>query len=255
MISETAMEDIARLRADGLEVPPREIVRLNALGLKVERGVDSAELFAAPRVSFVGKVVFHEPTLGAEMWLRQTMDAFDEDDEETFFSLRVLSCLLPWRELPDPTKPRDVRKAVTAVFRTLRDITYRQVLNALDWCLHGNAQERGENPPPKEDDKEAARELPERYAPEFGLFYRGVAARVGTAEEIKDLTYSAILHVCERAEQLETASAFGGADRKAEKNKATGDYFRTLDAIREAAEAAKADEAEEAEEKAPEEGE
>lgn len=236
MISETAMEDIAKLRADGIEVPPREVIRLNALGLKLERGADSPECYAAPRVAFVRGVTFNEPTLGAEMWLRQAQDAFNVDDEETLFSLRVMSCVVPWRELPKPTNLRAVQNAAKAVLERLRAATYRQVLNALDWCIYGNAPEDDELPPPRQDDEEKTPdELPERYSPEYGLFYRGVAAKIGTAADLKDLTYSAMLYVCDRAEKLETAGSFNAPDKKAAHNKASGDYFSALDAIRAAA--------------------
>lgn len=236
MISETAMEDIAKLRADGIEVPPREVIRLNALGLKLERGADSPECYAAPRVAFVRGVTFNEPTLGAEMWMRRAGDAFNADDEDTLFLLRVMSCVIPWRELPEPTNIRAVRNASNAVLERLRAATYRQVLNALDWCIYGNAPEDDEFPPPRQDDEEKTPdELPERYSPEYGLFYRGVAAKIGTAADLKDLTYSAMLYVCDRAEKLETAGSFNAPDKKAAHNKASGDYFRALDAIRAAA--------------------
>ena len=63
-----------------------------------------------------------------------------------------------------------------------------------------------------------------------------MAARIGTAADMKDMTYSAMLAVCDRAEELATASAFGGGhDAKAEKSKAFGDYMRALDAVRAAA--------------------
>ena len=242
MISKMAMYDIAQLRADGIEVPPREVVRLNALGLRVERGTDSAELFEAPRVAFIGDAVLREPTLGAEMWLREALDAFDGDDEETYLSLRVLSCAVPWRELPEPTDRRAVRKAIKATLARLGGATLRQLDNALSWCIGGNLPESGERPPDKPagdaDAGDDADELPARYAPEFGLFYRGMAVRIGTAEDMKDMTFSAMLAVCDRAEMIATSSSFGGGrDRKADKNKATGDYFRALDAVREAASA------------------
>ena len=41
-----------------------------------------------------------------------------------------------------------------------------------------------------------------------------------------------MLAVCDRAEALVAASAFGGSDGKDEKNKAIGDYYRALDAVR-----------------------
>ena len=239
MVSKTAIEDIEALRADGIDVPPREVIRLNALGLKMERGPDSAEMFAAPRVAFVGDVVLREPTLGAEMWLRQALDAFDGDDEQTYFTLRVLSCVVPWRELPDPADEKAVRKASKAVLKRLSDATLRQLDNALEWCIGGNLPESGEQPPPKPADEaesdDDADELPDRYAPEYGLFYRGMAVRIGSAADMKDMTTSAMQAVCDRAEALATASALGGSDGKDEKNKATGDYYRALDAVREAA--------------------
>lgn len=237
MISRMAMEDIEALRADGIDVPPREVVRLNALGLRVERGPESADLFAAPRVAFVGDVVIREPSLGAEMWLRQALDAFDGDDEQTYFTLRVLSCVVPWRELPDPADQKAVRKAIKATLKRLSDATLRQLDNALEWCIGGNLPETGEKPPPRpvaaDSSAADAEDMPERYSPEFGLFYRGMAVRIGTAADMKDMTTSAMLAVCDRAETIAATSAFGGGpDRKAEENKATGDYYRTLDAVR-----------------------
>ena len=229
-----AMEDIAALRADGIDVPPREVVRLNALGLRVERGTVSAYMFAAPRVAFLGGSVLHEPTLGAEMWLRQAVDLFDEDDAQTWFSLRMLSCFRNWRELPDPTNRKAVLKAVKDTLKTLSSFTVRQVENALAWCLDGDVAEKGENPPHRpasgEIPPDDADEIPPRYSPEFGLFLRGTALRIGTAADMKDMTYSMMVAACDRAE----AATGMGFDIKAEKGTALGDYMRTLDAVREA---------------------
>lgn len=124
--------------------------------------------------------------------------------------------------------------------KSLGDATVRQVSDALEWCIDGRLPETGEKPPPRPSDGEGsdneADELPERYSPEFGLFHRGMAVRIGTAADMKDMTYSAMLAACERAEELATVSAFGGRgrDRKAEKSEALGDYMRALDAVRDA---------------------
>ena len=57
-----------------------------------------------------------------------------------------------------------------------------------------------------------------------------MAVRIGTAADMKGMTYSAMLAVCERAEALATVSAFGGGrDRKEGKIEALGDYMRALD--------------------------
>lgn len=236
MISKMAMEDIAALRADGIDVPPREVVRLNVLGLRVERGPDSPDVFAAPRVAFLGDVVLREPPLGADMWMCQAFDRFNADDAQTWFVLRVLICSVPWRELPEPTAERAVRKAMKAAMKRLSDATFRQVENALEWCIEGNLPETGEKPPPKPpaDDAgdDAPDELPPRYSLEFGLFWRGRTLRLGTADELKDMSKSALMAACEQATRDSAASSFGGVDFEAEKGLAFGDYMRALDAVR-----------------------
>lgn len=236
MISKTAIEDIEALRADGIDVPPREVVRLNVLGLRVERGPDSPDVFAAPRVAFLGDVVLREPPLGADMWMCQALDLFDAEDAQTWFVLRVLICSVPWRELPDPTAERAVRKAMKAAMKRLSDATLRQVANALDWCTEGNLPETGEKPPPRPVESDSSDsdddDLPPRYSFEFGLFWRGRTLRLGTADELKDMSKSALMAACDQAARDSAASSLGGIDFKAEKGRAYGDYMRALDAVR-----------------------
>ena len=232
VLSRMAMDDCDALRADGINVPPREVVRLNALGLRAELGPATWRDYAAPRVAFLGDCVLHEPTLGAEMWLKQACDVFDADDEQTWVALRILSCLRPWRELPNPTDRKAVLKAVYSALEPLSAYTVRQIQNALEWCVGGNLPESGERPPPREREKRGedadADSPPERFSPEYGLFLRGTALRIGTAADMKDMTYSMMVAACDRAEAI----AGGGNDRKAEKATAMGDYFRALDAVR-----------------------
>lgn len=228
MLSEMAMEDIAALRAGGIDVPPREVVRLNALGLRAERGPDTLSVFAAPRVAFLGDSALHEPTLGAEMWLRQAEDVFDADDAQTWFALRLLSCFRPWRDLPDPAKRKAVMKAIRETLEALSAFTVRQVENALEWCIGGNLPETGERPPPREEEGNGDADIPDRYAPEYGLFVCGAALRIGTAADMKDMTTSQMLAACRKAE----ASNGFGTDAKEKKTKALGDYLRALEAVR-----------------------
>jgi len=58
MVSQTAREDINQLIADGLKPSVDDIVRLNSLGLKLERHSCSAEsLFYLPRVAWLRDIV------------------------------------------------------------------------------------------------------------------------------------------------------------------------------------------------------
>ncbi len=89
MTSRMAMEDIHALEKQGVHIEPEQIIRLNELGLKVERPDAREGLYSLPRCAFVGEVVFHEPSIGSELWY-ESASAHLPDDYETVFSLRVL---------------------------------------------------------------------------------------------------------------------------------------------------------------------
>ena len=70
MTSAMARDDIEALKDDGIDLSVDEIVRINAFGLRAERGAESAELYNLPRTAILGDVVFHEPTIGSDIWLK-----------------------------------------------------------------------------------------------------------------------------------------------------------------------------------------
>ena len=67
MLTKTAKNDLAALRASGFTPTDEEIIQLNDLALKIERGKDTTPV-NMPRVAFAGNVVLHEPTIGAIQW-------------------------------------------------------------------------------------------------------------------------------------------------------------------------------------------
>lgn len=68
MVSEMAREDIEGLMAEGCVVHPSDVVRLNALGLKLEKLPDF-RLAAMPRIAVIGDVVLRQPTIAQDMFL------------------------------------------------------------------------------------------------------------------------------------------------------------------------------------------
>lgn len=64
-----AREDIELLQSQGIILTIEQIVILNALALRVERGPESADLVRAPRVAWAGSTPLYEPTIAAERWL------------------------------------------------------------------------------------------------------------------------------------------------------------------------------------------
>lgn len=67
MISKTAMEDLKALRAGGYKPTDEEVIRLNDIGVRIEKGKDTTPA-NMPRVAFAGNVVLHEPTVGSVQW-------------------------------------------------------------------------------------------------------------------------------------------------------------------------------------------
>ena len=91
MISKMAMEDIDSLAAEGINLTPQEIIRLNAFGLKVEKGTDAAEQFALPRVALLGKLAIRQPTIGSEIWFSQASQVYDIEETGTYSIIRAYS--------------------------------------------------------------------------------------------------------------------------------------------------------------------
>ena len=67
MFSELAKQDLISLRQQGFEPTDEEVVKLNDIALRLERGKHTTPA-NAPRVAFAGNVVFHEPTIGSIKW-------------------------------------------------------------------------------------------------------------------------------------------------------------------------------------------
>ena len=67
MISKTAQADVEDMWEAGLKPTYDDIVRLNALGLTVERIKSGFALNVLPRVAFLGEAAFREPTIGADI--------------------------------------------------------------------------------------------------------------------------------------------------------------------------------------------
>lgn len=229
MISKLAMGDIEALRADGIDVPPRVVVRLNALGLKVERAARSAEFVAVPRLAFLGDVAFREPTIGDEEWLAVAGLSFDLDDGETE-TLVLAACLsTPARDLPDPRDRRAVAKLLKR-FRKgpVRGYTRAQLAAALEYAMYGDDAATGELPPPRDgkEEDEARTDPPPFWA---GVLRDGMALRLGTPAELRALTASQLHALVQYKIELRTGEKGGG---KAAKSTALGDYMRTLEEVR-----------------------
>lgn len=69
MVCQMAMDDIGLLSERGLTLMPEEIIRLNAIGLRVVANPACADVVAAPRIGWAGDIAVHQPTVQADVWI------------------------------------------------------------------------------------------------------------------------------------------------------------------------------------------
>lgn len=139
MLSPMAEEDIKDLLDKGVTLTPAQIVRLNALALRVEHGAEAALFVHAPRVGWAGRTPIFEPTIQLQMWLR--------DFASVWWHGASLDIALAWACAHSQTQgffaqwtdERAARKEIEKWQRQL-DCTVAQLECALDYALNGLPQ-------------------------------------------------------------------------------------------------------------------
>ena len=246
MLSDLLKKDIRQYAARGVVFTPEDIVRLNALAVRVKlaqhpcQGVHLPRCVFMPPASFFGRaLVLREPTIAHELWLEQAAQWVDVEDERNFLFLHAfaLSIVDP-AKLPDAFHPRGVIKAVYrfAAKRLVR-YTMEQLRNAVDYVLYGAdwtagevaAECKMENGKCKtgEDSTILHSTFSTLHSPTLGLITRARALRLPISlDDARRMTAS------ELAEAV--AEALDGEDRldaKRARHDAMGDYVRTRDAV------------------------
>jgi len=139
MTSNIAKADIETMQDEGLSPTFDDIVRLNALGLKIERCERGADMFACPRIAYCGDIQLREPTIGHGMWLEHVSKYCDESDNETMILLMAFCFSMNHDRLPDMHDMKKCRKDIeTFINEHLKGITIRQLKCAVDYVLLGD---------------------------------------------------------------------------------------------------------------------
>lgn len=226
MISEMAMEDAEALARKGVVLTPREIVRLNALGVKAERHPDASSFHSLPRCAFLGDLVFTEPTIGHQLWLDNATRVYAEDDDTTMFLLRAYALSTPQESLPEWTDQKAVSKAVKSFAReALSNFTLRQVIDCLNYCTTGSDASDLEFPPDSEPDGGFP---DEPYSSAAGVLHEAQALKLGlSTADASRMTQSELQSVIQRRYELD-----GIEVDKSIKRRAIGDYYATLEEIK-----------------------
>lgn len=238
MISGMAMHDIEKLKADGLDPTPADIIRLNALALKVDFTQSPATFYELPRVAFLGNVAFREPTIGHDIWIDSVSRFCDTKDLSTYLAIRAFALSHKLEDLPDAEDKDAVVKAIEKFTKIeIRSFTVNQVRCAITYAISGADHTAREFPAPHSCDNEEEDEADEKTAEAIedealsvgaGVLFETLAMGLGvTVREILGFTLSKV-----RALQ-EAGLARNGIDlKKNRRNSRLGDYYVTRDEIR-----------------------
>lgn len=139
MLSDLARDDLADLRAEGLNPTDADVVRLNTLALAI---TDAGKTTAAnlPRFGVAGDVVFWEPTIAAREWYL-SVKAFARTEEE-LYQFFAFACAKgrDYAALKDLHSPASVRAEVKAFFRGI-PATWGEVSRAVTYAALGSDAE------------------------------------------------------------------------------------------------------------------
>lgn len=231
MVSQLAMEDIRALTDEGCTVSPEDVIRLNALGLRIEKKPDF-RMATLPRIAMCGDTTFVQPSIEQELFLDNILRLFSKD-EGTMIALEayVLS-----HQNEDWAKEKMFPRLFAAkcalwIKKHLGKETVGKIRVALDYVRHGMNPMDGEYPVYVKDDEfdkwyDAAGDL----SPAMRKFSEACACGIAPHAALK-ATSERLTAMIERAWYLKQK------DISDDEKKATAEYFATLSSIQEKARA------------------
>lgn len=227
MVSNMFMRDYRRMTAEGVKLTPEDIIRLNALAVKVRRSNDCFADVHLRRAVFLDGLTLMQPTIGHELWLERVGQYLDFDQGQNF---RVAYCYaLSHSDANSLPNPLHYRWTLWRMFRwarlNLARLTSEMVGDAIDYVLFGADWTVDENPPPRND-------TPVDKSSYVGVVLAGVARRLPLSlADAKRLTPSQLLAAIRAARCID-----GDGDLDAGRNSALGDYFRAMNEVKSRAE-------------------
>ena len=226
MVSDLFMKDYRAMTASGVEFTPEDVVRLNALAVKIKVAANPLRSVNLPRVCWLTpKIVLREPLLGHEMWLERVGTYIDLGAHRNFQFVHAFALSRDWADLPDPLNPkRVIAKVFAFAKRRLLGIAEPALGAALDYVLFGADWTAGEFAPARRGETEAD----PLKSMALGVWTAAGARRIPlTLGEAKNLTASQILEAVDRADALE-----GKTDADGARHRALADYVRAREEVR-----------------------
>lgn len=222
MVSDLAIEDIARIEREGGKVAPRDVVWLNALALRITAD-PSCSLGALPRVCVVEDVLIRQPSISQDILLDELDALFDHDEGTT---LAIEAYVLSHGTTEMPAHPNMFAVKVQGWLRaTFKDTTAAELRRAVDYVLYGATPEVDELPPLPEQKEEERADMPPHsssladWQMASALGIDSHAALAATSEALAAMIETAYIvsHKCPLSK---------------EDTRRAGDYYRALEEVR-----------------------
>lgn len=228
MLSKMAESDIEALISEGCVVHPSDVVRLNALALKIEKRPDF-RLATLPRVALCGEVLFQQPTIAQDIFLDNVSEIF-ASNAGTVLALEAYVLAHPEKKFDNPpTFPRlFALKCIRWIRKHLKNETVDKVRHAIDYCKFGMNPMDGEYPVYMTDET-------------FDKWYGEAGELSGSMKKyIQACTYGIAPESALRATSqtltamLERAAILNDLKVEDQEKQATAEYYATLHEIQDA---------------------
>lgn len=229
MTSDLAKIAVEEMWSLGLRPTVDDIVRLNALALRAERGTNGDGYASIPRIAFLGDYILQEPTIGKMLWLEQARRVVGGD----FHSLMALTAFVLHKsvdELPPLKSVKAVKKAVTDFYDdVLIAFTETEIVAKIAYCLHGHKADVGANVDAANVAAPRVDEVPDTMIS---------AVRIKVGDLVREgVGYDSVLPLTlAQAEGLRVrvlVAKFGNDAMKVLKDDALGEFYRAADTIKE----------------------
>ena len=226
MTSPLCRDDINEIWSNGGKVTVDDIVRLNAIALKITDN-PATRLAVLPRFVSVNGVHFREPNVEQSMFLDEARAVFPDDDG-TQLAITAYVLAHDDADIKQLRHPFLFRAKVAAwMLRHMRKCTIEEIEQIVYYCITGCEQTTGEYPPyVGSGDNEDRIGGPKSWAlfdylESAALGIDSVAALRATSPQLSAMIERA--YVVNKTPLSNTA------------NKLTADYYRTLDEIKQRA--------------------
>ena len=243
MLSAMFRRDYESLTAQGYALTPEDIVRLNALALRVRLSSAAPCSVHLPRLVFMPRdsrwrpqIVLREPTMAHELWLEVAQGWIDTEKAENFLWLHGYALSRPANLLADVANPKGLVKAVFKfAAKRLCRFTREQLSAAVEYALFGAdwivgevaANERERERKAANDGGNGLRATGEQ-SPTLGILAETRALRLPVSlDDAKRLTASEL-----EASILSAQIRDGMFNADSLKSRAIGAYVRALDEIK-----------------------